>query len=116
MTMQLDAERAIEWVPVCPVDVLRPERGVAALVHGAQLALFRTHDGEIFAVDNHDPFSGANVMSRGIVGTRDGDAFVASPMYKQAFSLRTGRCLDEPEVALPVRSVRLVDGVVEVAA
>ena len=46
------------------------------------------------AVSNFDPYSGAHVMSRGIVGTREGIPTVASPMYKQVFDLRTGICLD----------------------
>src|SRR5690606_2688145 len=41
-----------------------------------------------------DPYSGAQVMSRGIVGTRDGAPTVASPLHKQLFDLRTGLCLD----------------------
>ena len=43
------------------------------------------------------PFSDANVMSRGIVGSpgRPADT-VASPMYKQVFDLATGACLDAP--------------------
>jgi nitrite reductase (NADH) small subunit len=99
---------------VCRYDVLVPERGVAALVGDVQIALFRTHDGLVFAVGNHDPFSGANVMSRGIVGSRGDVPTVASPMFKQVFDLRTGRCLDDPAVSLPVYQVEVVDGQVVV--
>ncbi|WP_353650537.1 nitrite reductase small subunit NirD [Nakamurella sp. A5-74] len=82
------------WVRVCPVDALTMERGAAALVDGIQIALFRLADGNVHAVQHRDPFSGANVLARGIVGSRQGEPTVASPMYKQVFSLRTGRCLD----------------------
>ncbi|MEV0285384.1 nitrite reductase small subunit NirD [Kribbella sp. NPDC050820] len=95
---------------VCQYDVLLPERGVAALVGGVQIALFRTHDGSVFALGNQDPFSGANVMSRGIVGNRGDVPTVASPMFKQVFDLRTGVCLDDPAVSLPVYAVQVVDG------
>ncbi|GAA1107170.1 hypothetical protein GCM10009630_00060 [Kribbella jejuensis] len=95
---------------VCAFDVLLPERGVAALLGDTQIALFRTHDGEVFAVGNQDPYSGANVMSRGIVGSRGDVPTVASPMFKQVFDLRTGVCLDDPEVRLPVYPVEIVDG------
>jgi len=57
----------------------------------------------------------AMVLSRGIVGSRGDAATVASPMYKQAFDLRTDRCLDEPEVAIPTYPVRVHEGIVEVA-
>ncbi len=80
-------------VSVCLLSDLLPGRGAAALVHGEQLALFRVGD-EVFAVQQLDPYSGASVMSRGIVGTRGDRVTVAGPMYKQIFDLRTGECLD----------------------
>ncbi|GAB3435414.1 nitrite reductase (NAD(P)H) small subunit [Phycicoccus ginsengisoli] len=106
------------WVAVCTLDVLPRERGVAALVAGTQVALFRTHDDTVHAVQQRDPYSGANVMSRGIVGTRGDAPTIASPMYKHVFDLRTGVCLDplgrEP-AALARYAVRVADGVVSVA-
>lgn len=89
------------WEAVCRASDLAVERGAAALVGGQQVALFRLTDGRVLAVQQLDPFSGANVMSRGIVGTRGGVPTVASPMYKQVFALETGVCLD-PVGFLPV--------------
>ena len=66
-------------------------------------------------MSNHDPFSGAMVLSRGIVGSRGDRPTVASPVYKQVFDLATGQCLDDPAVRLPVHLVRVRDGLVEVA-
>lgn len=103
------------WVDVVALDRLIPGRGVAALVAGRQVAVFVVDGGELFAIDNLDPFSGAYVMSRGIVGDRDGAPKVASPMYKQSFDLRTGECLDDESVRITTFPVRLVDGRVEVA-
>ncbi|HEY8545393.1 MAG TPA: nitrite reductase small subunit NirD [Acidimicrobiales bacterium] len=102
------------WVDVVAVDELTPGRGVAALVAGRQVAIFLTADDEVHALDNLDPFSGAHVLSRGIVGDRAGVPKVASPMYKQSFDLRTGRCLDDDGVAVAVHPVRVVAGRVEV--
>lgn len=101
-------------VAVCRYDDLEPERGVAALVGGVQVAVFRLHDGSVAAVDHRDPFSGANVMARGIVGSRGDRSTVASPMYKQVFDLRTGECLDDPSVRLGTFQVEVADGVVGV--
>lgn len=86
--------RAGGWTFVCMLDDLEVERGRAALLGGVQIALFRLHSGQVHAVANLDPFSGAHVISRGIVGTRGDAPTVASPMYKQVFDLRTGACLD----------------------
>jgi len=104
------------------VDQLRIDVGVAALVGAEQVAIFRLDANEIRAIRNLDPFSGASILSRGIVGSRavvgsrDDAVFVASPMYKQAFDLRTGQCLDDPEVSVPTFEVRIADGAVLVLA
>jgi nitrite reductase (NADH) small subunit len=110
------AGSGIVWTAVCRRDDLAPERGAAALVAGEQVALFRLADGTVLAVQQRDPFSGAHVMSRGIVGSRGDAPTVASPMYKQVFDLDTGRCLDDPEVALGVFGVEVRDGVVHVGS
>ena len=60
------------------------------------------------------PASGASVLSRGIVGTRGGVPFVASPMHKQPYRLSDGVCLDDEAVRVPTYAVRVVDGVVQV--
>ncbi|HEY6797920.1 MAG TPA: nitrite reductase small subunit NirD [Kineosporiaceae bacterium] len=102
-------------VPVCRYVDLEPERGVAALVDGVQVAIFRLVDGTVLAVGHHDPFCGANVIARGIVGTRGDVPTVASPMYKQVFDLRTGVCLDDPSVTLGSHPVEIdQDGLVRV--
>ena len=92
MTAELVSARP--WTTVCWLSQLQPGSGVAALVDGEQVAVVRTADGWVYAVGNQDPRSGAMVVSRGIVGSRGDAPTVASPMYKQVFDLRTGRCLD----------------------
>ncbi len=97
--LQMDAApvptpRASAWTRVCAVADLEVERGRAALCGDVQIALFLLPTGRIHAVANLDPYSGAHVISRGIVGSRQDAPTVASPMYKQVFDLRTGICLD----------------------
>jgi nitrite reductase (NADH) small subunit len=108
------AETGADWVEVCPYDAIYPDTGVCALVEGRQVAVFRLSDGSLHAVSNFDPFSGANVLSRGIVGDRAGEPKVASPIYKQTFNLRTGVCYEDGSVRLDVYRVRRHRGVVEV--
>lgn len=103
------------WYPVCPFTRLPVERAVCVLVGGEQVALVRTREGRVYAVDNLDPVSGAMVMSRGIVGSRGDVDVLISPMHKQAYELATGRCLDLPELWLGTHDVRVVGGDVEVA-
>lgn len=105
---------AAVWSAICESDRLQPGRGVAAWLGGTAVAIFRTSEDGLYALSNVDPFSWASVLSRGLVGDHEGQAVVASPMYKQRFALATGVCLDDPAIALPCFAVRVRDGVVEV--
>jgi nitrite reductase (NADH) small subunit len=101
------------YTTVCRLDQIEVEGGVCALVAGEAVAVFRTYDDQVFVLSNYDPCSRASVLSRGIVGTKtiDGEdvPFVASPMHKQAFDLRTGQCLDDESVRVPTYAVHLTD-------
>jgi len=103
------------WTAVCRLADLLAERGACALVGGHQVAVFRAHSGQVYAVSNYDPFSGAFVLSRGIMGSRGGTPTVASPIGKQVFDLTTGACLGDPQVRIAVVPVRIADGMVELA-
>ena len=104
------------WIAVCALADIVPNTGVCALVDGRQVAVFRLDDDSVHAIGNHDPFSRANVLSRGIVGDLKGEIVVASPVYKQHFSLASGQCLEDPGVRVPVFSVRVQDGTIWVEA
>ena len=83
------------WIDVCGLDDLQPDSGVCALVAGKQVALFYlTKTRQVFAVANFDPIGKANVLSRGMIGDLGGEPMVASPMYKQHYSLKTGACFE----------------------
>lgn len=94
---------------ICGRDDILDGGGVCALLDGEQVALFRVGE-EVFALENLDPFSLANVMSRGLVGDLQGQLVVASPVYKQHFNLRTGRCLEDEAVALRTWTCGVLDG------
>lgn len=104
--------KTADFIAVCRLEQLERERGATALVAGHAVAVFRTYDDEVFAIGNYDPFSKSSVLARGIVGTRGDIPFVASPVYKQAFDLRSGRCLDDAGVTVPSYEVKVEDGVV----
>jgi len=126
----LVSDAPVRWEPACLLTDLFPERGAAALFGDVQVALFRLAEdpadpaqgGQVYAVQNLDPFSAAHVMSRGIVGTRAGVPTVAAPVYKQVFSLVTGECLvaadKTPKGDLPpdlvTYPVEIRDGVIHV--
>ena len=110
------------WVRVCSLADLEPGRGAAAIVDGRQVALFLLPGahGEpasrLRAIDNRDPVSGANVLSRGLLGSAGEVDYVASPMHKHRFDLATGRCLDGTSPGVTVWPVRVWGSTVEVLA
>lgn len=107
----------VAWTAACRLEQLIPGRGVAVLLpDGTQVAVFLLTDASLHAVSNVDPFSGAAVLSRGLVGDRRGEPTVASPLLKQVFSLRTGVCLDESTMVIDVFEVQVIDGVVQVGS
>ncbi|MCG2635182.1 MAG: nitrite reductase small subunit NirD [Gammaproteobacteria bacterium] len=122
--MSTETTNPVRWIDICGLDELTPNVGTAALVAGEQVAIFLLPPAasgaessprpEIYAVGNHDPFGGANVISRGIVGDLNGEAMVASPLYKQHFRLADGHCLEDDRVRLPVWPIRVVEGRIEI--
>jgi nitrite reductase (NADH) small subunit len=79
------------------------------------VAIFRLGDGSLVAVDHVEPFTGVPVLARGLVGSLGAVTFVASPLHKQRFDLRTGRCLDDPSVSVRVWAIAEIHGDVCVA-
>jgi nitrite reductase (NADH) small subunit len=115
--MKASAPRQPAWRAACQRGDLVRDSGVVALVDDAQVALFYLpgQDGQaVYAIDNRDPKSGANVLGRGIVGHLQGELVVASPLYKQHFRLRDGQCVEYPQDRVRTWPARLNGDTVEV--
>ena len=105
------------WLKICELDAIAPGTGVCALVDNQQVALFRPHQNdEVFAISNMDPYGQANVLSRGLIVEHKEQLWVASPLKKQRFNLVTGLCLEDEQFSVKAYSLRVIDGIVEIAA
>lgn len=115
-------------IDICALSDLSVERGAAALLGDAQVAVFRLVDDSVRACQQRDPYSGANVLSRGLIGSHElaGDGVepeqlvptLASPMYKQVWNLDTGAVLDAgggERLPIAVHEAEVRDGRVLVA-
>ncbi len=111
----MSEQQKIHWEAVCEYEELYPNVGVRALIGDQQIAVFKVKD-KCFAISAIDPFTGAAVLSRGIVGDLQGKVVVASPIYKQHFELETGRCLEDETVSIKTYPVRVENGAVELCA
>ena len=105
----MTATPTTEWTTLCSKNDLIPNSGVAAMLNGKQVAVFYIpgFENEIYAISNNDPFSGSNVLSRGLIGDINGEPMVASPIYKQHFSLNSGQCFEDETVKLAVWPVKI---------
>ncbi|MEM8925039.1 MAG: nitrite reductase small subunit NirD [Actinomycetota bacterium] len=104
------------WIDVCDAALIPLDRGVAMLIGGDQVAVFRLSaeaggdDGEEwYAVSHVDPATGAPTIARGLVGSSGTPQTptVAAPLHKQRYDLRSGRCLDDPDLHLRTYAVRI---------
>lgn len=126
----MTASTDVEMIEICPLSALNVERGAAALLPGGtQIGIFLLDDGSVHAIQQHDPYSGTNILSRGLVGTHEmpgeGDTpsrivpTIASPMYKQVWNLDTGAVIDSgggEKMPIDVFDVEVREGAVHVAA
>jgi NAD(P)H-dependent nitrite reductase small subunit len=109
-----DSAETAAWQAVCRLDELVAGAGAAVRAHGAQVAVFLTDTGP-YALDHVDPFCGAAILARGIVGELQGHPVVASPMYKQHFRLDTGQCLEDETVRVRRWPLRVdADGILSI--
>lgn len=121
MTLQLDTapqlledSRPGKWYPICQLTDLELCWGEAALIHGRQVALFRVDSATVFAVSHRDPVSGAQVMARGIVGSKGKRFTITSPLHKEVYFLDSGVPVSGTGTALRSFPVQVQDGTVEV--
>ncbi len=105
------------WQTICHKNDLVKHSGVCALLDNEQqIAIFQTSEDQALTINNWDPAGKANVLYRGIVGDENGEIYVASPLYKDRFSLKTGRCLDDDALTVTSYETRIVDNSVQVLA
>jgi nitrite reductase (NADH) small subunit len=103
-----------DWITVCDESDLIAGTGVCALVGDEQVAIFKTRkDQAVYAIGNYDPIGKANVLSRGIIGSIGEEVVVASPLYKQHFSLASGQCLEDDTVAVKSYPIRVDAGKIQ---
>lgn len=106
-----------QWQTVCQMEDLISNSGVCALLDQSdktvvdeQVAIFHLPDTEqqVYAIGNYDPIGKANVLYRGIVGSIGENLVVASPLFKQHFSLQTGQCLQQ-DISVKNYPVRIMN-------
>jgi len=93
-----------------------PENGGACVRYkDLQIAVFNfSSRNEWYACQNLCPHKMQMVLSRGIIGSAEGEPKVACPFHKKSFSLHTGQCLNAEEEKIAVFPVKVENGFVYV--
>jgi nitrite reductase (NADH) small subunit len=115
----------LQWIDICNTEDLIENTGICAVLphfqsgklHDffEQLALFYLpRKAQVYVLSNWDPIGKANVMYRGIIGSIQDEPMVASPLYKQHFSLETGQCFEQNDIGLTVYRSRIFNAKVQI--
>lgn len=91
-----------------------PENGGACVRYkDMQVAVFNfSRRNEWYACQNLCPHKMQMILSRGMIGSHEGEPKVACPFHKKTFSLKSGQCLNAEEQNISVFPVKVEDGYV----
>jgi nitrite reductase (NADH) small subunit len=112
MTSQQQSEM---WLKAARIQDI-PENGGACIKYNdRQIAIFNfTRRQEWYACQNMCPHKMQMALSRGIIGSQQGEPKIACPFHKKTFSLKTGECLNADECKIEVYPVRIENGYVHI--
>lgn len=102
-------EESKRWQEICGLDEIPEQAGIGARLGRKPIALFRFGT-SVYALDDQEPGSDANVLSRGILGDAAGEPVVISPLYKQRIRLCDGCQVDNGEPAVRAWPVKIENG------
>lgn len=103
----------IIWFPACKPHDVPANGGVCVKYKDEQIALFHfTRRDEWYATQNMCPHRRQMALSRGMIGSQNGEPKIACPFHKKTFSLATGACLSDDECAIKTYPVKVMHGIV----
>ena len=101
------------WFKAAPVSAFPTNGGACVLYQDRQIAVFNfTRRGEWYACQNLCPHKMQMILSRGMIGSEQGEPKVACPFHKRTFSLRSGACLNADECEIATYPVKVEEGFV----
>lgn len=97
------------WIKVCDLDSIPPRGARVVQTETGSIAVFRTGENELFAIDDRCPHRGGP-LSQGIVFDRR----VACPLHGMVIALDTGEAVAPDQGCVKTYPVRVDDGEVSV--
>ena len=109
------AEKVTHWFKAAPVSAFPANGGACVLYKDKQIAVFNfSRRNEWYACQNVCPHKKQMILSRGMIGSEQGEPKVACPFHKRTFSLKSGECLNAEECDIATYPVKVEEGFVYV--
>ena len=103
----------LTWFPACKTKDVPENGGVCVKYKHKQIALFNfTRRGEWYASQNMCPHRMQMALSRGMIGSLEGEPKVACPFHKKNFSLVDGHCMSDDDLKITTYPVKIEDELV----
>src|ERR1051325_5088547 len=101
----------ITWFLACTTEDVPLNGGVCVKYKEEQIALFHfTRRNEWYATQNMCPHRLQMALSRGMIGSQEGEPKVACPFHKKTFSLVDGHCMNDDECgSIKIYPVKIED-------
>jgi nitrite reductase (NADH) small subunit len=101
------------WFLACRAEDVPQNGGVCVKYKDEQIALFNfSRRGEWYASQNLCPHRMQMALSRGMIGSQNGEPKVACPFHKKSFSLIDGKCMGEEDYRIKTYPVKVENGLV----
>ncbi|MFL5731426.1 MAG: nitrite reductase small subunit NirD [Cytophagaceae bacterium] len=112
---QVLTEKIIIWHQVSTISEFPENGGSCIKIGDRQIAIFNfSKRNEWYATQNLCPHKMQMILSRGMIGDKEGEPKVACPFHKKSFSLKTGECLSGEEYSISTYPVKIENGFVYV--
>lgn len=103
------------WFKAAKAEAFPTDGGACIKYNDIQIAVFNfTRRNEWYACQNLCPHKMQMILSRGMIGSHEGEPKVACPFHKRTFSLKSGECLNAEECSIETFPVKVEDGFVYV--
>ena len=96
------------WFPACKTEDVPENGGACVKYKQTQIAVFNfTRRGEWYASQNLCPHRMQMAISRGMIGSLEGEPKVACPFHKKNFSLIDGHCMSGDDFSIRTYPVKI---------
>ncbi len=109
--MEALTKQNLTWTMACYADDVPENGGACVKIGDEQIAIFHfARRSEWYATQNLCPHRQQMALSRGMIGSQNGEPKVACPFHKKTFSLQTGECLSGDECSINTYPIKEENG------